>query len=157
MLTNAQVIRGRPTPKDVERFMKGSVRELKEKSNEKLTSSSTAIEQTMTRNDKTINSCTEKYYSDTDEYQTPDVKNSDAVKENKSIAALIYDKKYETFAILEAHVKDGIRSFRTIAFSHRSFRTEMNQFAQCQVRFAQMYSYFTKSTFQYSKVYQSNN
>ena len=48
MLTNAQVIRGRPTPTDFERFRNGSVRELKEKSkaiqmksNEKLTSTAT--------------------------------------------------------------------------------------------------------------------
>ena len=53
---------------------------------------------------------------------------SDAVKENKStclIPALMYDKKYETFAILEAHVKDSNQITWQMNYSTRKNRFKL--------------------------------
>jgi len=118
MLTNAYAVRGRPTLKDVsERFWTGPFRELKaikEKSKQTMKSNEqnklmSKYEQIMARNGKqmttndetmtknlTINSCTEKYYSDSDEYQTPDQAEASTLMND--------DKKCSTtVAILEEH------------------------------------------------------
>jgi len=113
MLTNAYAVRGRPTLKDVsERFWTGPFRELKE-IKEKSKQTMSKYEQMMARNGKQmttndetmtknliINSCTEKYYSDADEYQTPD-----QAEENTSTLNLMNDDKKcsTTVAILEEH------------------------------------------------------
>jgi len=71
--------------------------------------STNSNDETMTT-DLTINSCTEKYYSDADEYQTLDVKNSDgpsdAVKEhNITLISSSMNNYVTTVAILESQAK----------------------------------------------------
>jgi hypothetical protein len=88
MLTNAHVVRGRPTLKDVERFWNGLVRELKEKSITTMNSinSMNTLSTNENTNEQTMytalntNSCIdENYYTET-EYQNPDIQNSEADK-----------------------------------------------------------------------------
>jgi len=113
MLTNAYAVRGRPTLKDVsERFWTRPFRELKaikEKSKQTMKSNEqnmSKYEQIMARNGKqmttndetmtknlTINSCTEKYYSDSDEYQTDQAEASTLMNDDKKCSTTVANQK----------------------------------------------------------------